>query len=56
MCLHNGCNVILLKTKNNVNTMNETLRFFIGIAVFLAVFTFEWAKSRTGERSPEADA
>lgn len=26
--------------------MNETLRFFIGITLFLAVVTFEWFKER----------
>jgi hypothetical protein len=31
--------------------MDETLRFFIGIALFLAVITFEWQKERSGKRT-----
>jgi len=31
--------------------MDETIRFFIGIAVFLAVITFEWLKEKTGEKT-----
>jgi len=31
--------------------MDETLRFFIGLALFLAVLTFEWVKERSGKRT-----
>jgi hypothetical protein len=31
--------------------MNETIRFFIGIALFLAVVTFEWLKERGSKRA-----
>ena len=31
--------------------MNETLRFFIGVALFLAVVTYEWLKERATKRS-----
>lgn len=29
--------------------MDETLRFFIGLAVFLSAVIFEWVKSRSEE-------
>jgi hypothetical protein len=32
--------------------MDETLKFFIGIAVFLAVITYEWFKGRESRRIP----
>jgi hypothetical protein len=31
--------------------MDETLRFIIGVAVFLAVITFEWFKVRASKRT-----
>jgi len=31
--------------------MDETVRFFIGIALFLAVITFEWIKERSSKRT-----
>ena len=31
--------------------MEETIRFFIGIALFLAVVIFEWSKERTDKRA-----
>jgi len=31
--------------------MDETVRFFIGIALFLAVITFEWIKERSSTRT-----
>ena len=31
--------------------MDETLRFFIGIALFLAVITYEWIKGRTSKHT-----
>lgn len=31
--------------------MDETLRFFIGIALFLAVVTYEWLKERPNRRT-----
>jgi len=31
--------------------MDETLRFFIGIALFLAVLTYEWLKGRPSKRT-----
>jgi len=31
--------------------MDETLRFFIGVALFLAVVTFEWLKERRQKRT-----
>ncbi len=31
--------------------MDETLRFFIGIALFVAVITFEWLKEKASRRT-----
>jgi len=31
--------------------MDETIRFFIGIALFIAVLTYEWSKERTTKRA-----
>jgi hypothetical protein len=31
--------------------MDETIRFFIGIAIFLAVVAFEWLKERVSKRT-----
>ena len=31
--------------------MDETLRFFIGIALFLAVLTFEWVKEKSSKKT-----
>jgi hypothetical protein len=31
--------------------MDETLRFFIGIALFLAVVTYEWLKEKPTRRT-----
>jgi len=31
--------------------MDETLRFFIGIALFLAVVTYEWLKEKPSKRT-----
>jgi hypothetical protein len=31
--------------------MGETLRFFIGVDVFLAVIAFEWFKEKTSKRT-----
>lgn len=31
--------------------MDETLRFFIGIALFVAVLTFEWLKERASKKT-----
>jgi hypothetical protein len=31
--------------------MDETIRFFIGIAVFLAVVTFEWLKEKSSKKA-----
>jgi hypothetical protein len=31
--------------------MDETIRFFIGVALFLAVVTFEWLKERAGRKT-----
>jgi hypothetical protein len=31
--------------------MDETLRFFIGVALFLAVVTYEWLKERPKRRT-----
>jgi hypothetical protein len=31
--------------------MDETLRFFIGIALFVAVITFEWFKEKPSKRT-----
>jgi len=31
--------------------MDETLRFFIGIAIFLAVVAYEWLKEKPGKRT-----
>jgi hypothetical protein len=31
--------------------MDETLRFFIGIALFIAVITYEWLKERPTKRT-----
>jgi hypothetical protein len=31
--------------------MDETLRFFIGIALFIAVITFEWFKERVSSKA-----
>ncbi len=31
--------------------MDETLRFFIGVALFLAVVTYEWLKERPNRRT-----
>ena len=30
--------------------MNETIRFLIGVALFLAVVTFEWLKDRASKK------
>jgi hypothetical protein len=31
--------------------MDDTLKFFIGIAIFLAVITFEWLKERSSKKT-----
>jgi len=31
--------------------MDETLRFFIGVALLLAVITYEWLKERPNRRT-----
>jgi hypothetical protein len=31
--------------------MDETLRFFIGLAIFLAVIAYEWTKEKTGRKT-----
>lgn len=31
--------------------MDETVRFFIGVALFLAVVTYEWLKDRPEKRT-----
>jgi hypothetical protein len=31
--------------------MDETIRFFIGIALFLAAVTFEWFKERASKKT-----
>lgn len=31
--------------------MDETLRFFIGLALFIAVVTYEWLKDRPEKRT-----
>jgi hypothetical protein len=31
--------------------MDETIRFFIGVAIFLTVVTFEWLKERADKKS-----
>lgn len=31
--------------------MNETLRFLIGVTVFLAVIAFEWLKARPSKKT-----
>ena len=31
--------------------MDETLRFFIGLALFIAVITYEWLKDRPEKRT-----
>jgi len=31
--------------------MDETIRFFIGVALFLAVVTFEWLKERADKET-----
>jgi len=31
--------------------MDEALRFFIGIAIFLAVITFEWFRGKESKRA-----
>ena len=31
--------------------MDEALRFFIGITIFLAVITFEWFKSKESKKT-----
>lgn len=31
--------------------MDETIRFFIGVALFLVVLTFEWVKERSSKRT-----
>lgn len=31
--------------------MDEVLRFFIGIAIFLAVITFEWFKGKGSQKA-----
>jgi len=33
--------------------MDETLRFFIGIVLFLAIITFEWLKKMQANEFPE---
>jgi len=33
--------------------MDETIRFFIGIGLFLAVVAFEWLKERAGKRTSQ---
>jgi hypothetical protein len=32
--------------------MEETIRFFIGIAIFLAVVTYEWLKEKSSKQTP----
>jgi len=31
--------------------MDETIRFFIGVTLFLAVITFEWVKEKSSKRA-----
>ena len=31
--------------------MDDTLKFFVGIAIFLAVITFEWLKERSSKKT-----
>lgn len=31
--------------------MDETLRFFIGVALFIAVVAYEWLKERASKRT-----
>ena len=31
--------------------MDETIRFFIGLALFLAIIIFEWLKERSSKRT-----
>ena len=31
--------------------MDETLRFFIGVTLFLAVITYEWLKERPSKKT-----
>jgi hypothetical protein len=31
--------------------MDETIRFFIGVTLFLAVITIEWVKERSNKRA-----
>jgi hypothetical protein len=31
--------------------MDETIRFFIGIGLFIAVIAFEWIKDRTNKKT-----
>lgn len=31
--------------------MDETIRFFIGVTLFLAVITFEWVKEKVSKKT-----
>jgi hypothetical protein len=31
--------------------MDETIKFFIGVTLFLAVITFEWVKEKSNKRA-----
>jgi hypothetical protein len=38
---------------NNIkeNKMDETIKFFIGVTLFLAVIMFEWVKEKSNKRA-----